>query len=103
MGLVTMTRVDTAYALAAFEWIGLNWRVTETGDALTELTARVEADADAAAALGSAALHALRVGDHDLAIREAEAAARLEREYGDAPAWQPFVDAVRAEVTRHDS
>ena len=54
------------------------------------------ADAEAAQALGEEALDALREGDLASALRGCRAAAALERDWGDAPAWDPAVRACAA-------
>lgn len=97
-GMPTLTTIRTALDTAITCWTGLDWGVTETGDELEILTVRVEADTERAADAGMATLAALAAGDHDTAIRQAELASGIEREYGDDPAWGPFLAVVRAYV-----
>jgi len=58
--------------------------------------AAVKAAADSAAEQGQLAVEAVRVGDWGAAIAAAATAARLEREYGDAPAWGGLESEIRA-------
>ena len=53
-------------------------------------------DAESAESEGAEALTAAQAGLWDAAVEHAEAAARLEQEWGDDPTWGAFVDAVKA-------
>jgi hypothetical protein len=73
-------------------------------DALRELADEEEADVEAAAEQaqewGELAMTAARAGKWDEAVEAARKAAGIERTYGDAPAWGPFVDACKAAAQR---
>lgn len=94
----TIDTLHTALDTAITAWSGLDWEASESGDELEALTVRVEADTERAAKAGMAALTALETGDHDTAIRQAELASSIEQDYGDDPAWGPFLAAVVAYV-----
>lgn len=65
-------------------------------EAAREYIAQVERDADAAEEAAKYAIEAFRKGYLDSAVEYAEAASRLEREYGDDPVWGPFRKALIA-------
>lgn len=61
-----------------------------------ESDAGVAKQAALAESTARAALRAVKLGDKSEALQLAEEAARIERQYGDAPTWGPFAEAVRA-------
>lgn len=69
-------------------------------DALRELAAEERADIEAQAAEAEVeaeqAIQHARAGAWDEALKHARLAARIERNYGDAPTWGPFEAAVKA-------
>ena len=72
-------------------------RVIDAWQALVDEEAEAVAkDAARAEESAAAAVEAAQAGDLARAEELAEQAARLERQYGDAPAWGPFLAAVRA-------
>lgn len=58
--------------------------------------AAVTERAEAAAELGESVTEHVAAGRWDDAIKAAEQAAQIEREFGDAPAWGRLADAIRA-------
>lgn len=102
-----MDRVDMlARTVEAADWSGADWThepagcacVHECGGACADeapvcaTCAHAQRDADEARDLGLRAVEAARKGDWGDAVRELSRAAWLERDYGDAPCWQPIAD-----------
>lgn len=102
-----MDRIDMlARAVEAADWSGADWTHEPAGCACVHecggncadeapvcaTCAHAQRDADEARDLGRRAVEAARKGDWGDAVRELSHAAWLERDYGDAPAWQPVAD-----------
>lgn len=82
----------------------LSWELeapdfSERCERLRQLAAESDAGvAEQARLAEDAALNAMlaaRTGDRSTALLLAEEAAKVERQYGDAPTWGPFLDAMR--------
>lgn len=83
----------TAVANAQSEWTCLDW---ETGTEPTEEEREeCEADAREASDEGDRAIEAAIRGDWAQVVVHAEEACRIERLYGDDPAWRPVLDLAR--------
>lgn len=91
-----MTKIEAireAVANAQSKWTDLDW---ETGTEPTEAEREeCEADAKEASDEGDRAIEAAIRGDWDQVVRHAEEACRIERQYGDDPAWRPVLDLAR--------
>ena len=75
--------VQDAYTRGARLWDGHMWA-----------DADVHAAAIVASEYGRDAIAAFDAGEIEDAIKAADAAAAIEREYGDAPAWGPLANAL---------
>ena len=62
----------------------------------------VDADAEAAAVEGRAALDAARRGEMERALHLAESACYIEAQYGDCPAWRPVRALIRERIRAQD-
>ena len=110
-----LARLEAAYTAATGAWTGADWHHERRDaygvvyDALDPLDpvycdgrtacatcAAAAASAHAAEVAADFALSAAREGDWATAVVAAEAAVRIERQWGDAPTWGPFARAVAA-------